>query len=1037
MNLSAPFIQRPVMTTLLMLAILFLGGLCYFQLPVSNLPDINFPVISVKAAFPGASPETMANSVATPLEKEFMTISGITNIASSNTLGQTSIVLHFSVDKDIDSAALDVEAAISRALSNLPPDLPNTPTFRKVNPGMAPIMYLALSSDTLPLSELYTYANTYIGQRLSMVEGVAKVITYGSPYAMRVQVDPNRLAVLGITLQEIASALQEGNPNLPTGRLDGVNRSATLATKGRLTNAEMFQPLIIAYKEGAPVRIRDVGQAIDGLKDDRMSLKYVNAERKEPAVVLAIQRQPNANTVAVARAIKKILPELTAPLPAAIRVESLFDQSFSIEESVFDVQLTLGLALLLVVLVIFFYLGNVRDTIIPALVLPLSIVGTFIAMYLLNYSLDSLSLLALTLAIGFIVDDAIVVLENIVKRVEQGETPWNASLNGSRQICFTILSMTLSLAAVFIPLLFMQGLLGKIFQEFAVTLAILTLISGFLSLTLTPMLCSRFLRPRKPANESGGLIALYKPCLEAVLKYRKTTLAFGLLSILLSLFFFKILPKDFIPDEDGGFIIAYNQAAQGTSSDLMAHYQDEVIQVLQKDPNIKSFVSIAAYPQTREGVNFIRLKPKKERISSQELIQKLYQKMADIPGVNTFFKNIPLIDLSVGTQTKGAFQYTLQSLDTAELYASAEKLLSIIQPLPVFQGVTSDLEMKMPQLNIQILRDQAAALGITAESIEQSLLLAYSGNRVSRIETPIDQYDVILELQRKYQGKPESLNSIFLRAGHTDKLTPLHAVAKWAENLGPSSVNHIAQLPSVTINFNVAPGIPLSEAMSTLENLAQEHLSPHVKGQFLGAAKTFQETIRSTGFLLILSILAIYLVLGILYESFIHPLTILSTLPPAILGGLLTLYLTGHPFSLYAFLGLILLIGIVKKNGIMLVDFALESKESSAIFINSSLDSAGKAATGPISDEFMKVANSPEKAITNACLARFRPIMMTTMAAIFGAIPIAFGLGAGADSLRPLGMVIIGGMLFSQAVTLLLTPVIYVYLDKLSKSNYN
>lgn len=995
MNLSAPFIQRPVMTTLLMLTLVILGSLCYFQLPVSNLPDINFPVISVRAAYPGASPETMANSVATPLEKEFMAIPGITHIASSNTLGGSSIVLQFSIDKNIDSAAMDVEAAISRSLSNLPPDLPHTPTFRKVNPAMAPIMYLSLSSKTTPLSELYTYANTFIGQRLSMIEGVAQVITYGSPYALRVQVDPNKMAALGITLPEIATALQKGNPNLPTGRIDGASRAATLTTKGRLINAEMFQPLIITQRGGAPVRVRDVGQAVDSLKDDRISLRYIKGEQSEPAVIIAIQRQPNANTVQVAKVIKKILPELIPQLPASISVHTIFDQSQSIETSVFDVQLTLLVAMILVVLVILFYLGSVKDTLIPSIVLPLSIFGTFIAMYLLNYSLDCLSLLAITLAIGFIVDDAIVVVENIVRRVEQGETPWNASLNGSKQICFTIVSMTLSLVAVFIPILFMPGLLGKIFREFAATLAILTLISGVLSLTLTPMLCSRFI---KAERKEGSLKAIhfYKRCLETVLNYRKTTLAFGVLSLVLSLLFFKILPKDFLPDGDAGFIIAYNQAAQGTSSDLMARYQDSVIQVLQKDPNIKSFVSMAAYPQTRDGINFIRLKPYKERVSSQQLIQELYQKTAQIPGVYTFFKNIPLIDLSVGTQTKGAFQYTLQSLDTAELYASAEKLLSKMESLPIFQGVTSDLEMKMPQLSIDILRDQASTLGISAESIEQSLLLAYSGNRVSRIETPIDQYDVILELQRKYQGREDSLNSIFLRSD-SSKLTPLNAVAKWTETLGPSSINHIAQLPAVTLNFNIVPGIPLSEALSSLEKLSQETLSPKVKGQMQGAAKTFQETVQNLGFLLLLSVLAIYLVLGILYESFIHPLTILSTLPPALLGGLLTLYFAGLPFSLYAFLGMILLIGIVKKNGIMMVDLAIENRSS-----------------------------SPEEAITNACLARFRPIMMTTLAAIFGAIPIA----CGPEALRPLGVVIIGGMLFSQAITLLLTPVIYVCLER-------
>lgn len=1014
MNLSEPFIVRPVMTTLIMVTICVLGLMAFRNLPVSNLPDVNYPTINVSVPFPGASPQTMANTVATPLEKEFMTIPGITSVTSNSSLANTSIVLEFDVKKDIDAAAVDVEAAINRAQTNLPPNLPNVPTYKKVNPSDSPIIYIALTSATMRPEELYTYANTFIGQRISMLAGVAQVITYGSPFAVRVKVDPGLIASYQLSMGDIASSLNNANQNLPTGQFDGASISETIYANGQLLTASAYDPVIVAYRNGAPIRIRDIGHAEDSLKDDKISLRYVDQHTNQPTVVLAVQRQPDANTVRVADSIAEMLPGLLNQLPGSVDMRVVFDRSQSIKESIREVEFTLFMAFLLVVGVIFVYLGKIRDTIIPSLVLPTSIIATFAVMYPLGYTIDNLSLLALTLAIGFIVDDAIVVLENIVRHVEEGATPWEASLVGSKQISFTILSMTLSLVAVFIPILFMAGLIGKIFQEFAVTLMVVTLASGVISLTLTPMLCSRYIPTRDQEKEgvfarysrkmNNWMLNKYKYALRKVLDHKPLMLAVGAVSVVLSAFLFKILPTDFIPDDDIGFIIAYNEAEQGTSSERMGKYQQEVIEALRSEPGVATLVSIAAYPQFRQGINFLRLKPHSERKSSSAIIQDLYQKVGVLPGVNTYFKNVPLIDLSIGAATKGPYQYTLQSLDTDALYKAGEELVARMRNDSTFQGVTSDLEAKTPQLDINILRDQAYVLGVDAQEVENSLLLAYSGNRVSRIQTPIDQYDVILELEDQFQRNPETLSLLYLKSKTTNDLIPINALATWKENVGPASINHLAQFPAVTITFNVAPGIPLGTGLERIRQLASEVFLPTVTGNVKGAAETFESAIQSSGFLLLLAVFAIYIVLGILYESFIHPLTILSTLPPAILGALLTLYFFKMPLSLYAYLGLILLIGIVKKNGIMMVDYALHNIQTKH--------------------------ESPEDSIFDACLVRFRPIMMTTMAAVMGAIPIALGVGSGAEARRPLGYVIIGGLLFSQLITLFLTPVIYLYLEK-------
>lgn len=1017
MNISAPFIHRPVMTTLLYIAIAVVGYMCYVRLPVSNLPDVNYPTINVVANLPGGSPETMANTVASPMEREFMTIPGVTNVTSSNTLGETNIVLQFDINKSMDSAAQDVEAAISRALPNLPPNLPNSPTYKKVNPSSTPILYIALTSNLVPRSDLYTYGHTFVGQRLSMLNGVAQVQTYGSPYAVRVQVDPGKLASLGITLDETALALSTGNPYLPTGQLDGRDISSNIITHGQLEKADVYQPLVVAYRNEAPVRIEDIGRAIDSLQDYKAKLEYIEGEKRQATVVLAVQRQPDANTVEVSDAIRNFLPAIAQELPGAIEMIVIFDRSISIRDSVLEVKFTLLLAFILVVLVIFLYLGNITDTVIPAIIMPMSIVATFIVMWFMNYTVDNLSLLAFTLAIGFIIDDAIIVLENIVRRVESGETPWNAALNGSQQIGFTIISMSVSLVAVFIPMLFMSGLVGKIFQEFSVTLVSVTIISGIIALTLTPMLCSRFIQQRahgqlnrfenfsKRFNEL--LINRYKPLLSWVLDHPFLILLTGILCVVFTFVLFFHLPTDFIPDDDIGFIIAYSQAEQGTSSEKMAHYQGKIASVIQNDPSVQSFVSISAFPDYRNGVSFIRLKPRSERSNITSVIQDLYQRLSHLTGVNIFIKNVPLIDLSQGVQTRSSYQYTLQSIHSDPLYKTAEKLIEKMKNSSLLQAVNSDFEISSPQLYVDILRNQASSLGVTAEQIERALLLAYSGNRVSRIQTPLDQYDVILEVGQDFQKDPASLGSIYVRSNTTGQFVPLDAVAKWRQGIGPASISHISQFPAVNISFNTAPGIPLGTALEEVRKLADETLLPGVTGKIQGSAQTFEESINNSAYLLVVAIFCIYIFLGMLYESFIHPLTILSTLPPALLGGLATLYFFKLPLSLYGYLGLILLIGIVKKNGIMMIDYALEN--------------------------IREKGESAKQSIFDACIVRFRPIMMTTMATIAGAIPIALAVGGGADARRPLGFVIIGGMVFSQLITLFLTPVIYLYLERLSE----
>lgn len=1019
MNLSDPFIRRPVMTTLAMVAILFVGLICYDLLPISSMPNVNFPTINVRATFPGALPETMANSVALPLEKQFMAIPGLRIVSSNNTLGSSSIILQFDIDKDIQTMAQAVQEAVSTALPNLPPGIPYGPVYRKVNPAQQPVVILGITSPTMRRSDLYTYANTLIGQRISMLEGVSQVTTYGSILAIRIQVDPAKLVTHNVTLAEVAKAIQNENVFLPTGQLDGDIEAPIIVVDGELVRGEDYEQMIVAYRDGAAVRIQDIGKAVESFQNNKILGQYVDAQGAQPTVVLAIQKEPGANTVAIADGIYQLLEELKGQLPAAIETHVVFDHSIPVRAAIHDAIITLGIALLLVVLVIYLFLGKITDTIIPALVLPMSVFGTFIVMYVLNYTLDNLSVLALTLAVGFIIDDAVVVLENIIRRVEMGETPLVASLEGSREIGFTIVSMSMSLIAVFIPMLFMGGLIGKIFSEFAVTLTSITIISGLISLTLTPMLSSRFIPPRNTQGKPKSIVAqfsermnslmlqIYKKMLMKVFDHQRLALGIGLTTLVASVFLFFHLPTDFVPNEDIGFFAIYTQEKEGGSSTRMLHYENEIIDLLRKEPAIDRFVALSSIGEYRKGLNYVHLKPENQREPVNTIIQRLYKQLNQIEGVQCFIKNIPLIDLAVGQESRAAYQFALQGMQSEAIYRSARKLLDKMKSEPVFQGVNSDLEIDTPQINVKILRDQASQYGITAYDVENAFSLSYSGNLISLIQTAVDQYNVILELKPEYQQRAETLNEIWLRSPYNSSLVPLSATMHWTEGLGATSVNHINQFPSVTISFNLAPGVPLEVALNKLNDMTQELVEQGISALPIGAAKTFNESIRSSGYLLIVTIFCIYIILGILYESYIHPLTILTTLPPATFGGLLVLWVFDMPLSMYSFLGVILLMGIVKKNGIMIVDFALENIRLRGM--------------------------QAKEAIVDACLVRFRPIMMTTVAAIFGVLPIAFGFGANAEARRPLGLVIIGGLLISQMITLFITPILYLGLENLNE----
>ncbi len=1015
-GLSDIFIRRPVMTTLVMLAILLFGISGYQLLPVSDLPNVDFPTLQVSASLPGASPETMASAVATPLEKQFSTIAGIDSMTSSSSLGHTSITLQFDLSRDLDAAAQDVQSAISVAQGRLPQDMPYPPSYRKVNPADSPILYVALTSPTLPLSQLDEYGETMMAQRISMVSGVAQVQVYGSQkYAVRIQLDPNSLANKGLSLAQVADAVRQANVNLPTGTLYGEHVAYTIEATGQLEEAAGYRPIIVAYRHGQPVRLEALGHVYDSVENNKTAAWYVDPDHNQRSVVLAIQRQPGTNTVAVAKAVRNLLPTFETQLPASVSLHVLFDRSDSIRASVRDVKFTLLVTLFLVIMVIFLFLRNLSATVIPSLALPMSIIGTFAVMYLLGYSLDNLSLMALTLSVGFVVDDAIVMLENIVRHMELGEGVFEAALNGSREIGFTILSMTLSLVAVFIPVLFMGGIVGRLFHEFAVTIGVAILISGFVSLTLTPMLSSRFLRREKEVShgkvyESSErafqkMLAVYEAGLRWALEHRRTVMASLVLVLGLTVYLFMVIPKGFLPSEDTGQIFSFTQAVEGISYKAMLKHQQEAAAVVQKDPAVAAFFSTAGarggFLSSNQGILFIRLKPRSERGGVDEVMARLRPKLAKIPGILVFMQNPPPIRIG-GRLSKSLYQITLQGADTDQLYANAPKLEEKMRALPGLRDVTSDLEIKNPHVNVLIDRDRASTLGVSAQAIEDTLYSAYGDRQISTIYAPNNTYEVIMEVAPEFQLNPEALSLLYVPSTSGDPV-PLRAVADITKSVGPLSINHTGQLPSVTLSFNLAPGVPLGGAVDKVEQLARTTLPATISTSFQGTAQAFQSSINGLGWLLLLAILVIYMVLGILYESFIHPITILSALPFAGLGALVTLMFFHVELSIYAFVGIIMLVGLVKKNGIMMIDFALDAQR--------------------------KEGKGPKEAIYEACVIRFRPIMMTTMSALMWTLPIALGIGAGAEARRPLGLAVVGGLLFSQFLTLFVTPVFFLYME--------
>ena len=1028
MNLSEPFIRRPVMTAVLTVSAIFFGVLAYRRLPVNDLPVVDYPVIQAQVDYPGASPETVANNIATPLERQFMQIPGLELVTSQSTQGHVNFTLQFALKKSIDAAATDVQTAISQATGSLPVDLPSPPTFSKTNPNDQPIMYIAMTSDSVTAGQLYDYGSTQVGQRLSILPGVARVLVYGTKSAIRIKADPSAMWARGISIDDLTAAVKNSTSYTGAGQLDSRAGTEVLRPHGQVDTAEGYNDLIVGNRNGAPVYLRDVATAVNSLQNERMNMRFWVRGYGVPSatVVVAVNRQAGANAVEVSKAIRAELPVIGAELPGSVRVTPIYDRSQTIVNSVEDVSVTLVIAFVLVVAVIFLFLGRATDTLIPAVALPLSLLMTFIAMQALGYSLDNLSLMALTLAIGFLIDDAIVFLENTVRRMERGEKALPAAINSAKEISFTILSMTISLAAVFIPLVLLPGLMGRIFREFAVTIIVAIFASGLVSLTLTPLMCARLLRDRGEGARKtwmerviGGVehrvVDRYGRSLWWFLKRRKISIAVWVLCLVGTVVLFSAIPKIFLPLGDSSVIFGAFIAKEGSSPQQMMALQDQVDRTLHQDPNVLTdftMTGATGFLASNQGITFLFVKPPKKRPPIPVVAAQLMGKLGSIPGVFAFLQPFPVLQISTGatSQTQGQYAFSVSGVNANQVYDVAGKLMQKFYTYPGFLSVSSDYFANTPNLDLEIRRDQSKMYGVSEARILSLLRNAYSQNYLYLIKKPEDQYQVILEAADAMRARPEDVGLLYIRSDDGSRLVPVRELVSWNTTLGLQSVNHINQFTSVTFFFNLQPGVAIGDATKYINKTAAQVVPSTIRASLQGEALTFQQTARSMTILMLLAVFVMYVILAILYESYVHPITVLSTLPTALVGGLLTLFVFREQASLYAYVGMFMLMGIVKKNGIMIVDFARHRVD------------AGEAA---------------DKAIHDASMDRFRPIIMTTLAAVFGALPIALGYGADGSSRRPLGLVIVGGLLVSQLITLYITPVIYLYLEEFQERVLN